>query len=153
LEIRIQIGIRLAKASNMEHTQIEAKAKEFIDALHTLEAGSVDDAKQIAVLYAPDATLCNSALDNKSTEIKGAAEILRFWTEYKETLGQVESKFHHITVSDHAVGLFWTTTGQNPAGDAVHYHGSTLLQLNSEGKIEFFRGYYDTRELTVKSEA
>lgn len=136
----------------MEKTQIEAKATEFIDALHTLEHGGADDANQLAALYADDATLSNSALDNKNREMKGADEILRFWIEYKATLGQVESKFHHITTSGDAAGLFWTTSGQNPAGDEVHYHGATLLQFNAEGMIEFFRGYYDTRELTVKSE-
>jgi ketosteroid isomerase-like protein len=137
----------------MEHTQIEAKAREFIDALHTLEQGSDGDADQIVMLYTEDATLSNSALDNKGREMKGRDEILQFWVEYKATLGQVESKFHHVTLSDNAAGLFWTTEGQNPAGDAVHYHGATLLQFNSEGLIEFFRGYYDTRELTVKSES
>lgn len=136
----------------MEHPQIEAKASEFIDALHALEQGSAADAQQLALLYAPDATLRNSALDNKETEMKGADQILRFWVEYKETLGQVFSKFHHVTASENAAGLFWTTTGVNPAGDQINYHGATLLQFNSEGQIEFFRGYYDTRELVVKSE-
>ena len=137
----------------MEQTQIEAKAREFIDALHTLETGSDAEADQIVMLYADDAALCNSALDNKGREMKGRDQILQFWVEYKATLGQVESKFHHVTTSNDAAGLFWTTTGTNPAGDAVNYHGATLLQFNSEGMIEFFRGYYDTRELTVKSES
>lgn len=136
----------------MEQTQIEAKAKEFIDALHTLEKGSVDDANQLVALYASDAALANSALDNKGTQAQGQDEILRFWTQYKETLGDIYSNFHHITVSSEAAGLFWTTEGTNPAGDKVHYHGSTLLVYNSEGLIQFFRGYYDTRELTVKAE-
>lgn len=137
----------------MNTTQIEAKANEFIDALHALEQGSIDDANSLAALYSAEATLRNSALDNKATEIKGADQILRFWIEYKETLGEVLSKFHHITISDQAAGLFWTTTGKNPAGDAVNYHGATLLQFGADGKIEFFRGYYDTRELVVKSDA
>lgn len=137
----------------METTQIEAKAKEFIDALHALEQGSADDANQLAMLYSEDATLRNAALDNKSTEVKGAEQILRFWIEYKETLGEVFSKFHHVTASSDAAGLFWTTKGKNPAGDAVNYHGATLLQFGPDGKIEFFRGYYDTRELVVKSDA
>lgn len=136
----------------MEQTQIEAKAREFIDALHAIETGSADDTDQIVMLYSDDATLSNSALDNKGREMKGRDEILQFWVEYKETLGQVESKFHHITTSDNAAGLFWTTTGTNPAGDEVHYHGATLLQFNGEGMIEFFRGYYDTHELVVKGE-
>lgn len=137
----------------MENTQIEAKAKEFIDALHTLEQGSVDDANQLAALYSDDATLRNAALDNKETEMKGADQILRFWVEYKETLGEVFSEFHHVTASGEAAGLFWTTNGKNPAGDTVNYHGATLLQFGADGKIEFFRGYYDTRELVVKSDS
>ncbi len=137
----------------MEQTQIEAKANEFIDALHALEQGSADDANQLAGLFSDEATLRNSALDNKETEMKGADQVLRFWVEYKETLGEVFSKFHHVTASENAAGLFWTTTGKNPAGDAVNYHGATLLQFGSDGKIEFFRGYYDTRELVVKSDA
>ncbi len=136
----------------MESTQIQAKAKEFIDALHQLEKGSADHADQLVGLYAKDATLANSALDNKSREMNGTDEILQFWTQYKETLGDIYSKFHHITTSEDSAGLFWTTEGTNPAGDKVSYHGSTLLVYNTEGMIQFFRGYYDTRELTVKAE-
>ncbi len=137
----------------MEQAQIQAKAKEFIDALHQLEKGSSDDAGQLVGLYAQDAALANSALDNKGREMNGTDEILQFWTQYKETLGDVYSKFHHITVSDDSAGLFWTTEGTNPAGNEVSYHGSTLLVYNTEGMIQFFRGYYDTRELTVKVES
>ncbi len=133
----------------MEQTQIQAKAKEFTDALHILEQGTVDDVGQLVGLYANDATLANSALDNKGQELSGQNEILQFWTQYKETLGDVLSLFHHITVSEDSAGLFWTTEGTNPAGDKVHYHGSTLLVFNPEGTIQFFRGYYDTRELTL----
>ncbi len=136
----------------METTQIQAKAQEFIDALHMLEQGTTEDVARLVALYADDATLCNSALDNKNTEMKGMEGISKFWAEYKETLGEIYSKFHHVTASEQAAGLFWTTTGKNPAGDEVNYHGSTLLQFNGEGKIEFFRGYYDTRELVVKSD-
>jgi len=136
----------------MEQSQITAKAKEFTDALHALEKGSTDDVGQLVGLFASDAALANSALDNKGQEMSGNDQILQFWTQYKETLGDVYSKFHHITVSEDSAGLFWTTEGTNPAGDKVHYHGSTLLVFNTEGTIQFFRGYYDTRELTMKAE-
>lgn len=137
----------------MGNTQTEDKARSFIDALHSLERGGSEGAEQIASLFADDATLANAALDNKGRELKGIEEILRFWTEYKETLGQVETRFHHVMVLGWAAGLFWTTSGKSPEGDDVKYHGSTLLQFNAEGKIEFFRGYYDTRELQIKSAA
>ena len=130
----------------------QTQAQTFIDALHQLEQGTTDDVAQLVALYAEGATINNSALDSKGTAMSGTPGITKFWTEYKETLGQIFSNFHHVTASDDAAGLFWTTEGTNPAGDAVHYHGSTLLQFDSDGKIEFFRGYYDTRELTVKAE-
>ena len=131
---------------------IQSQAQTFIDALHQLEQGSTGDVAALVALYADEATINNSALDGKNAEMKGTEQITKFWTEYKETLGEVLSKFHHVTTSDNAAGLFWTTEGQNPAGDQVHYHGATLLQFGDDGKIEFFRGYYDTRELTVKGE-
>ncbi len=131
---------------------IKTQAQTFIDALHKLEQGTTDDVAQLVALYADDATLNNSALDSKGAAMEGAEQITKFWTEYKETLGDIFSKFHHITCDENAAGLFWTTKGTNPAGDKVDYHGSTLLQFNDEGKIEFFRGYYDTRELTVKAD-
>jgi ketosteroid isomerase-like protein len=135
----------------MEASQIEAKAKEFIDALHILEEGNEQDANGLAELYAEDATLTNAALDLKGGEIKGRDAILSFWVEYKSQLGEVTSHFHHVTASAEAAGLFWTTEGTSPSGDKVHYHGSTLLQFDEQGLITFFRGYYDTRELQVKA--
>lgn len=143
-------GIDFANQLRTKIMDIQSQAQTFIDALHALEQGSHADVAALVALYADDATINNSALDGKNAEMKGTDQITKFWTEYKETLGEVFSKFHHVTQSDNAAGLFWTTEGTNPAGDTVHYHGSTLLQLNDEGKIEFFRGYYDTRELTVK---
>ena len=130
----------------------QTQAQTFIDALHQLEQGTTGDVAQLVALYADNATINNSALDSKGTAMSGAQGVTQFWTEYKETLGQIFSKFHHVTTDDDSAGLFWTTEGTNPAGDQVHYHGSTLLQFNADGKIEFFRGYYDTRELTVKAE-
>ncbi len=130
----------------------KSQAQTFIDALHALEQGDAQDVAGIVALYADDATLNNSALDSKGDAMEGTEQITKFWTEYKETLGQIFSKFHHVTTDDNSAGLFWTTEGTNPAGDQVHYHGSTLLQFNENGKIEFFRGYYDTRELTVKAD-
>jgi ketosteroid isomerase-like protein len=136
----------------MEKTQIENKAQEFIDALHTLENGSIDDVGQLVDLFAEDAMLNNSALDSKEQTLEGRDAILRFWTQYKESLGQAKSEFRQITFNQSAAGLFWETEGTNPAGDKVNYHGATLLEFSREGQITYFRGYYDTRELVLKAE-
>ncbi len=136
-----------------QEKQIQTLAENFITALHELEAGSDEEADQIAMLYAEDATLTNAALELGNKKIEGRDAVMRFWVEYKAELGQAHSKFHHITTSDHAAGLFWTTEGQSPQGEAIHYHGVSLLQYDEMGLIKFFRGYYDTRELTVKAAA
>lgn len=135
--------------------QINDLAQQFIDALHALEQGSQEQgneeqANQLAMLFADEATLTNAALELRGERVEGRDAVLRFWLEYKSTLGEVVSNFHHITTSERAAGLFWTTKGQNPDGQDVHYHGATLLEWNPSGMIQFFRGYYDTRELTVK---
>jgi len=36
-------------------------------------------------------------------------------------------------------------------GQPVKYDGVSLLEYDEEGLILFFRGYYDTRDLTVKA--
>lgn len=135
----------------MGNMQIETKTQEFVDALHTLENGSVNDVAPLVALFAEDATLNNSALDDKEQILKGRNEIRRFWTQYKETLGKADSDFRQLTFNERASGLFWETEGINPSGESVSYHGATLLEFSQEGQITHFRGYYDTRELVVKS--
>ena len=136
-----------------QKSQIALRAQQFIDALHALEDGSEEDAEALVALFDEQAELTNSALQLRGTAAKGRDAILRFWIEYKSTLNGARSHFHHLTTSDRAAGLFWTTEGQAASGNAVHYHGATLLDFDSSGLITFFRGYYDTRELTVRSES
>ena len=132
--------------------QIEQLAQQFIDALHSLETGGDEHVQDLAEMFAEDSTLRNSALDLRGMEVNGKNEVVQFWTEYKSTLGEVKSEFHHITTNERTAGLFWTTKGSNPNGEEVNYHGATLLEWNDEGLIQFFRGYYDTRELEMKAE-
>lgn len=134
-------------------TQIETLAQQFIDALHSLEQGDDTEAEPLAILFSEDATLTNAALELTGKEVKGRDAILQFWVECKSTLGQALSNFHHITMGDRAAGLFWTTGGQGPDGQPVRYHGATLLEFDQTGLIQFLRGYYDTRELTMRGEA
>lgn len=132
--------------------RIDALAQRFIDALHTLEQGSGRDAEALAMLFSEDATLTNAALEMRQQQVKGREQILGFWVNYRGTIANARSHFHHITLSDKAAGLFWTTEGGEVNGQPVNYHGATLLEFDDTGCIRFFRGYYDTRELTVKAE-
>ena len=123
--------------------QIGDLAKQFIEALHDLENGDESEADKISMLFADEAVLANAALELTGKKAEGRDAIHRFWVEYKNTLGQARSDFHHITTDQNSAGLFWTTSAEG----STHYHGATLLQFDESGLITFFRGYYDTREL------
>ena len=130
---------------------VQEKAQQFIDALHALEQGSQDDVAPIVALFAEKTRITNAALQLTGKEENGLEGAMRFWSEYKKTLGDCFSTFHHVTNDDNAAGLFWTTKGVDLDGKTVQYDGVSLLEYGEDGKISFFRGYYDTRDLTVKT--
>ncbi len=120
-------------------------ADNFIAALHALEASLDESPVQTLVeLYADDAEIVNTALVLSGEKITGKGGVTEFWTQYKKTIGVGKSHFHHIAASGDTAGLFWKTTVMG--GDA-QYDGATLLAFNDAGKIVFFQGYYDTRQL------
>jgi len=134
----------------MDNSQL---AQQFIDALHALEKGTEEHVAPLAKLFADDARITNAALQLVDKEETGRDGATHFWTEYKATLGECFSTFHHVTIDENAAGLFWTTEGNGPDGNGVKYDGVSLLEFDSDGKIKFFRGYYDTRDLTVRAES
>ena len=130
----------------MELEQAKDMAHRFIDALHKLEGGSEADVEEMVGLYAEDARLTNAALVGK--ELTGVDGVRKFWTEYRQSFGKVWSEFSHVIVDTNAAGLFWTTEGSGSDGKPLRYDGVSLLEWSENGKIRFFRGYYDTRELS-----
>ncbi len=130
----------------MEQEQAKGIAQQFIDALHKLEGGSEADVDTMVALYADDARLTNAALNGK--ELTGQEGVREFWTEYRKTFGKVWSNFSHVTVDDNAAGLFWRTEGTGKDDQPIAYDGVSLLELSDDGRITFFRCYYDTRELS-----
>jgi ketosteroid isomerase-like protein len=127
---------------------IQTLAQQFIDALHTLEQGSEADVDALVALYSDDAHLTNAALRVAGDDRRGQDAIRHFWSEYKRTVGNAYSEFHQVTANEEAAGLFWTTriTG-NDGEQGASYDGTSLLVFDGAGKIRFFQGYYDTREL------
>ena len=123
-------------------------AEQFIEALHTLEAGSAEDTSALVDMYADDARLLNAALKLAGREHTGRDGAQTFWREYRATFGEARSEFFQITTNDSSAGLFWTTKGNDKDGDPLEYDGVSLLVFNEQGKITLFRGYYDTRELS-----
>ncbi|MBC8142436.1 MAG: nuclear transport factor 2 family protein [Armatimonadetes bacterium] len=120
-------------------------ADNFIAALHALEEATDESpVEPLANLYADDAEIINTALLLGGEKITGKEGATEFWTQYKKTIGVGKSHFHHIAASDKTAGLFWKTTVMNGASE---YDGATLLEFDDAGKIVFFQGYYDTRQL------
>ena len=130
----------------MELEQAKRIAPQFIDALHTLEAGSEANIDAMVRLFASEARLTNAALDGK--ELSGQEGARQFWSEYRKTFGRVRSEFSHVIVDEHAAGLFWHTEGTGREDQPIAYEGVSLLEWSDDGKITFFRGYYDTRKLS-----
>jgi len=132
----------------MERQQVQDLAQQFIDALHALEQGDLQNVDQLVSLYSDDAHLINAALKLAGQERVGQAGARQFWTEYRRTFGEAYSEFYQVTVNDEAAGLFWTTKGTGNDGQPMEYDGVSLLVFDDSGKIKLFRGYYDTRELS-----
>jgi hypothetical protein len=138
----------------MDETTIQAKADEFIAALHALENAETESTVNgdlidaIVALFAENAKLTNSALLLTNEELVGPEAIRTFWDEYKKTVGKVNSVFHQITVNGESAGLFWVTEGITTAEqpEPSSYDGSTLLVFDDAGKILKFHGYYDTHQ-------
>ena len=132
----------------MERQQVQALAQQFIDALHALEQGDVQQVDQLVALYGDDARLTNAALKLAGDERIGQDGARQFWMEYRRTFGEAYSEFYQVTVNEEAAGLFWTTKGTGNDGQPMEYDGVSLLVFDDSGKIKLFRGYYDTRELS-----
>lgn len=123
----------------------KSSAEQFITALHNLERGTDESGVGgIVELFAEDAELVNTALLLGGETLRGKKGATEFWTQYKKTIGVGKSDFHHITLGESAAGLFWKTAIHD---GATQYDGSTLLDFDDSGKIRYFQGYYDTRQL------
>ncbi len=131
----------------MKRKEAKQIAHQFIDALHKIEAGGTGDVDEMVSLFATDARLTNAAL--RGREFNGPEGARQFWDEYRAAFGDVRSEFSHVIVDGEAAGLFWRTEGRGRDGQPLGYDGVSLLEWSEkeEGKIGFFRGYYDTREL------
>jgi hypothetical protein len=105
-------------------------------------------------LFDDAATLANPALEQAGSERHGRDGARTFWRHYADAFAGASTEFGHVMLGDHAIGLFWTTTGGSaPAGGRpLAYAGATLIEHDGAGAITGFRGYYDTQALTITGE-
>jgi ketosteroid isomerase-like protein len=134
----------------MDQQAVKATADRFIDELHRLEEGDEASADRLAQMFAQDAELTNPILQREGAPRHGQDAIAAFWHEYSSTFGEVRSDFFDVVASDHSAGLFWRSKGTGPSGQPLEYDGVSLLEVNEEGKIARFQGFFDTRQITFK---
>ena len=115
-------------------------AERFVEALKRLEESG--DVEGIASLFDENCEIGNVTLTDNFHGAEGARH---FWTNYRETLGDVRSEFKNKILSDSTAA---GSAGSRPfeRGRAVRYEGVSILEMNGE-KITRFFAYFDAGKL------
>lgn len=116
-------------------------AQGFIDALGKLEADR--DVDPIVTTHAEECEVGNVIVPEK---FKGRDGARQFWTEYRETFGEMKSEFRNIIAGEGRAALEWRTTGTDKDGDPVEYEGVSILEIEGN-KVTRFRAYFDPSDL------
>ncbi|HXH69391.1 MAG TPA: nuclear transport factor 2 family protein [Pyrinomonadaceae bacterium] len=116
----------------------EKTAKDFIGALHKLEANR--DLDTICGLFNEDCEIGNVVTEDKNIGVR------EFWTSYRDSFDRVQSTFRNEIVSDATVALEWKTTGTNSKGHELEYEGISILETKGD-KITRFHAYFDANKL------
>ena len=116
-------------------------AQGFIDALYKLELER--DVEPIVDTFAEDAVVGNVIAPEK---FKGRDGARQFWSEYRETFGEMRSEFRNIIAAEGRAALEWTTKGTDQQGDPLQYDGVSILEIEGD-KITRFRAYFDPSNL------
>lgn len=135
----------------MDQQQAKQLADRFIEQLHRIEDGNSDGIDTLVDLFADNAELTNSVIDNTHGNLVGRENIARFWREYTASFGEIHSDFFDVTTSDHSAGLFWRSTRTSANGQPMAYEGVSLLMFDDSGKITRFKGYFDSRQTKSKA--
>jgi ketosteroid isomerase-like protein len=117
------------------------RAQRFVDALRKLEKQG--DVEAMVALFTDDAQVSNVV---SAKVFSGADGARRFWTEYKATLGQVESTFRNMIESGDRVALEWETKGSANNGAAIAYEGVSIIEWDGDRVRRFF-AYFDPHAL------
>jgi hypothetical protein len=134
----------------MDQQQARHMADRFIAELHRVEEGDAVGIDTLADMFADNAELTNTLIEEEGGSRTGREKIAGFWREYTASFGNIHSEFFDVTTSDHSAGLFWRSTGTDAAGQPMAYEGVSLLVFDEAGKIVRFKGYFDRRQTTSK---
>ncbi len=112
-------------------------AQRFIDALGKLEQER--EVGPLVELHGDEAEVGNVNVPEKFHSQDGARQ---FWTEYRETFGELRSNFRNVIEVEGRVALEWTSTGTTVAGKPLSYDGVSVIEY-ADDRITRFRAYFD----------
>jgi len=114
----------------------------FNAALGKLEASH--EVEAIVSTFAEDCMLGNAATPRLFSGREGARE---FWSQYRDTFGEMKSTFRNVIATEDRAALEWATEGTIHAGAVISYEGVSILELEG-GAIKRFHAYFDSKELS-----
>ena len=110
----------------------------FAQALHRIDADR--DTGPMLELTADDAELVKLDDHQRATGRDGAE---RFWQDYRDVFGDLETTFTGSVVGENSAALEWTSTGTLRSGKPFRYRGVTVIEGDEE-KVSGVRTYYDS---------
>jgi limonene-1,2-epoxide hydrolase len=113
----------------------------FVNALRKLEENG--DIEVMVPLFAEESEIGNTALNETLNGIEGVRE---FWTNYRGTFAELESRFRNRIAADGSSALEWVTTGRSADGEEIRYQGVSVFEHDGE-KITRFFAYFDPADL------
>jgi hypothetical protein len=113
----------------------------FIEALWKLEEER--NVEALVEIHAEDCEVGNVSV---SEMFRGHDGLREFWTEYRKTIGEMQSTFRNVFATEEGAALEWTTEGTSN-GETVSYDGVSILEIEG-GKVRRFIAYFDPRALT-----
>jgi ketosteroid isomerase-like protein len=116
-------------------------AERFIAALGQLEGAR--DVEPLVTLHGED---CDVGNVNVPERFHGPDGARRFWSEYRDTFGEVRSEFRNVIATADRVALEWTTTGTSVDDKPLTYDGVSILEVDGD-KLTRFRAYFDPGKL------
>jgi steroid delta-isomerase-like uncharacterized protein len=117
-------------------------ADRFVEALRKLEEDR--NVEALVEIHTEDCDVGNVAVPRTFSGHDGLRE---FWTSYRDTFGEMKSKFRNVFADDAGnAALEWNTSG-DANGKDVSYDGVSLLEIE-DGKVSRFRAYFDPRAVS-----
>ncbi len=121
--------------------EMNKTAEKFIEALRKLESDK--DLDTIVSLFSDDSEIGNVTVTETMSGTDGAR---KFWQNYHDTFGEIESTFHNKISSDNTAALEWTSKGTSKDGSEIDYDGVSILEIDGD-KIKRFFAYFNPGKL------